>query len=120
VIPDIIHKSRSGLQIAPNMSDYERAHAGFSGQARDASGSAGAVSTSRTRRSIAAQGDRCGSLALRWLGKGGAQRISTYAELRDLTNRFANVLQGLGLAPGARVFVLAGRIPELYVAMLGR
>jgi acetyl-CoA synthetase len=39
--------------------------------------------------------------------------------LRQLTNRFANVLQGLGYKAGARVFVLAGRIPELYISVLG-
>jgi acetyl-CoA synthetase len=36
-----------------------------------------------------------------------------------LTNRFANVLRGLGVGKGERVFALAGRIPELYIAALG-
>ena len=58
-------------------------------------------------------------LALRWLGKRGEVRDFTYAELRDLTNRFANVLRAMGVGPGDRVYVLAGRIPELYVAALG-
>ncbi len=58
-------------------------------------------------------------MALRWLAKNGAARDLTYAELRALTNRFASVLHGLGLGRGERVFVLAGRIPELYVAALG-
>ena len=35
------------------------------------------------------------------------------------TNRFANALAGLGVQPGERVFVLAGRVPELYIAVLG-
>ena len=43
----------------------------------------------------------------------------TYGELAAATNRFANVLADLGVAPGERVFTLAGRIPELYVAILG-
>ncbi|HET7159515.1 MAG TPA: acetate--CoA ligase, partial [Burkholderiales bacterium] len=43
----------------------------------------------------------------------------TYRDLRGLSNRFANVLRMLELRPGARVFVLAGRIPELYVSVLG-
>ncbi|HLK09791.1 MAG TPA: acetate--CoA ligase, partial [Candidatus Binatia bacterium] len=42
-----------------------------------------------------------------------------YGALRELTNRFANVLRGLGVVPGDRVYALAGRIPELYVAALG-
>ena len=35
------------------------------------------------------------------------------------SNRFANVLRGLGIAKGDVVFVLCGRIPELYAAVLG-
>ena len=58
-------------------------------------------------------------LALRWLGKSGAVRNFTYAQLMEQTNRFANVLQELGIAPGDRVYALAGRIPELYIAALG-
>lgn len=41
-------------------------------------------------------------------------RDYTYRDLHRLTNRFANLLRNLELHPGARVFVLAGRIPELY------
>jgi acetyl-CoA synthetase len=59
------------------------------------------------------------SLALRWLGKHGAAQDFTYGELRTLTNRFANVLHGLGVQQGERVYALAGRIPELYIAALG-
>jgi acetyl-CoA synthetase len=37
-----------------------------------------------------------------------------------LSNRFANVLRDhLGIGKGDRVFALAGRIPELYIAALG-
>lgn len=32
---------------------------------------------------------------------------------------FANVLRGLGVETGDRVYTLAGRIPELYIAALG-
>jgi acetyl-CoA synthetase len=57
--------------------------------------------------------------AMRWLGKKGDRRELTYAQLRDDTNRFANLLAGLGVERGARVFVLLGRVPELYVSVLG-
>src|SRR5208282_4023736 len=43
----------------------------------------------------------------------------TYLQLQILTSRFANVLQNLGVNKGDRVYVLAGRIPELYIAALG-
>ncbi len=44
---------------------------------------------------------------------------STYAELAELSARFANVLDSLGVAAGERVFGLMGRQPELYAAILG-
>jgi acetyl-CoA synthetase len=57
--------------------------------------------------------------ALRWLGKSGDRREFTYRDLAAATNRFANALLQLGLKPGDRVFVLLGRVPELYIAVLG-
>ena len=68
------------------------------------------------RHVLHGQGERC---ALRWLGKGGERREFSYADLTTATNRFANALTTLGVQPGERVFVLMGRLPELYVAMLG-
>lgn len=63
--------------------------------------------------------ERADKVAIRWLGRSGERREITYGRLRALTNRFANGLRGLGVGKGDRVFVLAGRIPELYVACLG-
>ncbi|TVR25155.1 MAG: hypothetical protein EA389_09615, partial [Ilumatobacter sp.] len=61
-------------------------------------------------------GDR---VAIRWLGRDGRRVPITYAALRDSSARFAGVLRALGVAPGERVFVLTGRVPELYTAVLG-
>jgi acetyl-CoA synthetase len=58
-------------------------------------------------------------LALRWLGKSGEQRDLSYAELSQLSSRFAHVLQNLRVDAGDHVFLLCGRVPELYVALLG-
>jgi acetyl-CoA synthetase len=66
-----------------------------------------------------AEGPRRDQLALRWLGRHGEIRDLSYAELRNQTNKFANVLRSLGIGKGDRVFSLCGRIPELYVAALG-
>ncbi len=57
--------------------------------------------------------------ALRWIGRAGARRVLSWRDLRAETNRFANLLRRLGLREGGRVFLLAGRIPELYIAALG-
>jgi len=57
--------------------------------------------------------------ALRWLDRRMTVRDLTYGELAAQTSRFANVLGELGVHRGDRVFTLLGRIPELYVAVLG-
>ena len=64
-------------------------------------------------------GPLSGTVAFRFLSKRHAPTEFTYAELRRETDRFANVLDALGVRRGECVFVLAGRIPELYVAALG-
>lgn len=61
-------------------------------------------------------GDR---VAMRFISRQWQRRNYSYAELSRLSSRFANVLQGLGVEPGDRVFTLAGRIPELYVSLFG-
>ncbi len=62
---------------------------------------------------------RGNKVAIRWIGKSGARRALSYADLAAQTNRFANALAALGVLAGERVFVLMGRLPELYVAVLG-
>jgi len=66
-----------------------------------------------------ARGVRADRVALRWIGKSGTRSELTYRNLAGATNRFANVLASLGIAQGDRVFILLGRVPELYVAVLG-
>lgn len=61
-------------------------------------------------------GDR---LAMRFIGKDDGITDLTYAALADRAARFATVLDGLGVAPGSSVFLLAGRVPDLYAAALG-
>lgn len=43
----------------------------------------------------------------------------SYGDLIEQTNKFANMLQGLGVSKGDRVFMFLPRIPELYVSFLG-
>ncbi|WP_018131710.1 acetate--CoA ligase [Effusibacillus pohliae] len=43
----------------------------------------------------------------------------TFADLKALSNRFANVLRKIGIRKGDRVFLYMPRCPELYVALLG-
>jgi acetyl-CoA synthetase len=57
--------------------------------------------------------------AIRWIGREDNIVDISYARLRSLTNRFANVLEALGVSRGDRVMALTGRIPALYVTALG-
>jgi acetyl-CoA synthetase len=65
--------------------------------------------------------DRHGSSrpALRWFGKAGQQRTTTFDELSRLSNRFANWLRAHGVGKGDRVAGYLPRIPETVVVMLG-
>jgi acetyl-CoA synthetase len=118
-----IVKSPRDWPVAPNMGGYDRARAAFSWDAarRELDGLPGGRGLNIAHEAVDrhAAGPRRDRVAIRWLGKGGATAEFTYARLAGLTNRFANVLRGLGVAKGDRVFALAGRIPGLYVAALG-
>ncbi len=118
-----IAKPRDPHAPAPNLRDYDAARRNFTWEAARArldglpGGRGLNIAHEAVDRHAAGRlGDR---VALRWLGRAGAVRTFTYRDLRAETNRFANALMSLGLAPGDSVFVLAGRIPELYVAVLG-
>ena len=86
-------------------------------------GPAGA--TSATRRWTATPRDpRADRTALRFIvDNPGAETLTshdiTYAELGRLTRKFTNVLRGLGIGRGDKVFMIMGRVPELYIGMLG-
>ncbi|MDP3939746.1 MAG: AMP-binding protein [Deltaproteobacteria bacterium] len=62
---------------------------------------------------------RKNKVALHWISKNLTAEKYTFQDLKRLTDRFANVLQDLGLQKGDRVFIFLGRIPELYIAAFG-
>ncbi|NMH97785.1 acetate--CoA ligase [Pseudonocardia acidicola] len=119
---DVIHKP-ADLRARANLVDYDRARREFSWQqARDAlSGLPGGAGLNIAYEAVDrhAAGPRAGVTALRWLDRTGGVREISYRELGELTGRFANVLTGLGVRPGERVYTLLGRVPDLYVAVLG-
>jgi acetyl-CoA synthetase len=119
--PGTIHK-RARPGAAPNMPDYVQARAEFSwaaARAELAGLPAGGLNIAYEAVDRHVNGPLADAVALRFLSKRRAVCEFTYAELKRATDRFANVLDGLGVERGERVFVLAGRIPELYVAALG-
>jgi acetyl-CoA synthetase len=119
--PTIV-KAPSTFTVAPNLGDYERVRASFSwaDARRELAGlPGGGLNIAHEAIDRHAAGPRRDHVALRWLGKRGEIEDYTYGRLHELTNRFANLLAGLGVAKGDRVYALTGRLPELYVAALG-
>ncbi|MEW6296650.1 MAG: acetate--CoA ligase [Thermodesulfobacteriota bacterium] len=118
-----IEKPRQDWAVVPNLRDYAHTRATFSWEAarRYLDGLPGGRGLNIAHEAVDrhAQGPRHDHLALRWLGKRGELRDFTYSQLSRLTSRFANVLQSLGVRKGDRIFVLAGRVPELYISALG-
>lgn len=98
--------------------DFETAHASFNwADVLDGLGwtSDGPINIGATIDRNAA----AGGTAIDWHGIDGSQRKLTFAELADASNRFANVLSGLGVTKGDRVAVIMPRVPETVIAMMG-
>lgn len=68
------------------------------------------------RHVVDGEGDK---VALCWYSRKGERREYTYGDLAQNSNRFASVLQTLGINREERVFSLLGRQPDLYFAVLG-
>ena len=118
-----IKKSLDHWSVRPNLPNYEVARAEFTWEAlyQELNTSANQVGLNIAHLAVDrhANCSRKDHVALRWLGKDGTIRDFTYGQLKEQSNRFANILANFGVGKGARVFVLAGRIPELYFAALG-
>jgi acetyl-CoA synthetase len=117
--PETIHKNLEGLRVPPNMEEYSGTCSSFSWSAVRSEFEGQPLNIVHLALDRHATGARSAHLALRWLGKDGSVRDLTFAALHAEANRFANVLDGLGVSRGDRIFVLMGRMPELYIAALG-
>lgn len=118
----IIRKTAADWRVTPHLRDYATERARFSWEAVGVLFSGrpgGVVNLGAAAVDRHAAGGLRDKPAFRFLARGTAPLELSYGELARLTNRFANVLAGLGVRRDDRVFVLAGRIPELYVAVLG-
>ncbi|MGA8051930.1 MAG: acetate--CoA ligase [Burkholderiales bacterium] len=117
--PAVIRKTSGGRRVAPNLADYAAVRAAFDWDTarRELAGlPGGGLNIAWEAVERHAQSAR---LAFRFLSAQGGQRDVSFAELSRLSNRFANLLRELGVGKGDRVFILSGRIPELYIAALG-
>ncbi|MDI6748747.1 MAG: acetate--CoA ligase [Rhodocyclaceae bacterium] len=116
----IIRKTSADWRVPPNLADYagERSCFDWQAVAGRLTGPRGVnIGWAATDRWLASE--KAERVAFRFLAAGQPPQEMTYGELARQTNRFANLLRQLGCAPGSVVFVLAERIPELYVSVLG-
>jgi acetyl-CoA synthetase len=118
-----IHKDAASLAVRPNLADYDAARAQFRWEAARGKltglPQGGGLNIAFEAVDRHAGGEGKDKIAIRWIGKTGERRNYSYGDLAQSTNGFANALRSLGAGPGDAVFVLLGRIPELYIATLG-
>lgn len=116
--PSLISKDSRGA----NLADYARAVSEFSWdtvRAELAGQPGGGLNIALEAVDRHAVGPLAEAIAFRFIDRKGQTREVTFADLQRSTARFANVLEGLGVDAGERVFSLCGRLPELYTAVLG-
>jgi acetyl-CoA synthetase len=122
-VTETIAKRPADPARPPNLADYDALRRGFSWDAARAAldGLPGGRGLNIAHEAVDrhAAGKRRDQVAIRWLGLDGTRRDLTFDDLARASNRFANVLAGLGVGAGDRVYLLTGRIPELYFAALG-
>ncbi len=112
--PAVIRKTAADLRVTPNGPiDWAMARRQLEGLP------GGGLNIAHEAVDRHARGAQGAKIALRWRAASSGGRDISYAELAQLSSRFANLLRGLGVAKGDVVFVLCGRIPELYAAVLG-
>lgn len=117
-----ISKAPEQLGVPPNLVDYHHTRESFSWdqamQYLDGLPGGGLnIAYEAVDRHVS--GPLRDKTAIRWIDKTGQAHDYTYLDLKRLSNKFANILVRYGVERSDRVFVLAGRIPELYIAALG-
>jgi acetyl-CoA synthetase len=118
-----IRKDPRSLRPPPHLLDYEATCGSFrwedARQFLDGLPEGGGLNMAHEAVDRHVLHGRGAKAAIRWIGKDGSRCELQFAQLAAETARFANALRSLGVAPGERVFVLLGRVPELHVAVLG-
>ncbi len=120
--PTLITKTMGECPVTPNWLDSRQARERFSWQAQAAelAGLPGrGLNLAFEAVDRHALGERREHTALRLVERNGGCRDISYAQLSLLSNRFASLLNRLGVQPGERVFMLCNRGLELYLGVLG-
>ena len=110
------------LRVLPNLADYDRMAGSFRWEdlypeldwLPD-----GGLNKAHECIDRHALGPRRDKPAMIWEGRNGEQERYTFGDLKTATDAFANVLRGLGIQKGDRVFLFMDRLPEQYIAVFG-
>lgn len=120
-------KSEGALEVndivVPNLKDYQIARDQFSWE-KELNNLIGSDEQGGINIGYLAVDRHCHSAlrnhtAIKFIQKDFQSIEFTYDDLRTATNKFANVLSALGIAPGETVYTFLGRCPELYITALG-
>jgi acetyl-CoA synthetase len=104
-----------------NLKNYEEAYRNFRWETIEADFSwhkTGKVNMAYEAIDRHAEGFRKNKIALYFRDQNRYEKY-TFKEMKELTNKAANVLKDMGVEKGDRVFIFLPRSPELYFALLG-
>lgn len=120
--PKSIRKDKPS-SVKPNLPDYETAYEHFSWEkaAKESVDyfSDGTLNIAYNCVDRHALGNRKDKTALLFEDAAGLKESYSFAELKKLTDMFANVLASQDVVRGDRVFIFLPPVPERYVAFLG-
>lgn len=117
-----ISKKSMDFVIPANLKEYEEEYNSFSWEKAALAFEglpSGGLNIAHEAIDRHANGKLAQKTALIWLGESGLRREFTFAQMKEQSAKFANVLSSLGLVKGERVFTLSTRLPELYIAAIG-
>ena len=106
----------------PNLKDYTELRKTFSWDHMEAQLSGlpgGGLNLAYEAIDRHAIGNKSDKIAMYWEGNEGEEEAYTFADMKSLSDKFANALLGLNINKSDRVFIFMERLPELYVAFLG-
>ncbi len=120
---NIIKKDLSNLPVKPNLNNYDKAYSEIKWQELEKNvdffedGTLNIAYNCIDRHALSSH--KKNKTALLFESSTGEKETYTYLDLYKSTNKFANVLDNLGVEKGDRVFIFLPTIPERYTVFLG-
>lgn len=119
---EILEKTKKMYRLEPNLKGYDKIYKNFKWE--DAyselewfKGNKLNAAYNAIDRHLKTQ--KKNKIALHWISDTGGEKKYTFEQLARESSKFGNVLKGLGVKKGDRVFIFLPRIPELYISFLG-